>query len=130
MDGISELARLFKDRDNILYIGPQIGKVINPLPDIKIALGDKIVLTKEHLIISETLIKKRGKFKLSGNSSIGNITLKISHQNNYEIVDINIDQIDKTNIEVEFDLKIDDGVILIPTIDEQQYYLIDKVVRL
>ena len=130
MDGISELAKLFKERENKLYLGPQIGIVISPLPDIQIAFGDKVILTKEHLIISENLVKKQGKFKLKGSSNIGSTTLMRTQPNSYEIVDIDIDQIDKTNIEIEYELKAGDKVILIPTANEQQYYVIDKVVSL
>lgn len=130
MNGISELAKLFKERENKTYLGPQIGNIITPLPDIQVALGDKIILTKEHLVISEQLVKKQGKFILSGKDNIGKTTLKLSQPNSYEIVDINIDQIDKTSIEIEYELQPGDEVILIPTANEQQYYVIDKVVRL
>lgn len=86
MDGITELAKLFKERDNPSIMGIQIGKIINPFPDIKITLGDKIILDSDDLVVSETIYAK---------------TIKISDQ-----------------------------VILIPSFDEQTYYLIDKVVNL
>lgn len=67
MDGISELASLFKDRENKVYLGPQTGRVISPLPDIRIALGDKIVLSKEHLIISSHMLKDyKRTFEIAG----------------------------------------------------------------
>jgi len=51
MDPISELAKLFKERDNKPYLGPQVGSVISPFPDIKVSLGDSILLEKEDLVI-------------------------------------------------------------------------------
>lgn len=55
MDGITELAKLLKERENRDYLGPQIGTVVNPLPNIKIRMGEKILLTSSHLIIASRL---------------------------------------------------------------------------
>ncbi|WP_432406724.1 DUF2577 family protein [Wukongibacter sp. M2B1] len=145
MDGISELARLFKDRENKLYLGPQTGRVISSFPNIKIKLGDKIVLDKKHLIISEQLIKKRGRFTLKAKETVdypGKITLEklipgdgengdTIQTLDYDIADIQINRIDQTEIEIKYDgLKVGDEVIMIPTTNEQKYYVIDKVVSL
>ena len=139
MDGIGKLAKLFKERENKPYIGPQIGKVIRSFPNIRIRLGNKIILEKEHLIISQQLMKKQGTFNLSANKelkNVGKITLEtldtISGETqtlNYEIVDLEIDKIEETNIEIVYGLEMDDEVILIPTTNQQEYYVIDKVVR-
>lgn len=51
MDPISELAKMFKERDNKPYFGPQVGNVISPPPDIMVSLGDSILLDKEDLVI-------------------------------------------------------------------------------
>lgn len=56
MDGIVELAKLFKERDNVVYSGAQMGRIISPLPEIKISLGDKIILTKSHLVFASHLL--------------------------------------------------------------------------
>lgn len=58
MDGISELAKLFKERENKPTMGIQIGKVLSPLPDIKIGFGDRIILDKDNLIISDLIYNK------------------------------------------------------------------------
>lgn len=86
MDGISELAKLFKERENKPIMGIQIGKVLSPFPNVKIGLGDRIILDKENLVISELIYNKI--------------------------------------------LESNDEVILIPTSDNQTYYVIDKAVRI
>lgn len=48
MNGITELAKLLKERENNVSYSPMIGTVIE-LPDIKIRLGDKVILTSEHI---------------------------------------------------------------------------------
>lgn len=85
MDGIAELAKLFKERENKQYGGPQLGKVVTVPPDIKISLGDKIILTKKHLIIADHVVAG---------------------------------------------MLLGDIVIIIPSADGQQYYLVDKAVKL
>ncbi|WP_129599804.1 DUF2577 domain-containing protein [Anaerophilus nitritogenes] len=137
MDGISELASLFKERDNRAYLGPQIGKIISPPPNIQVSLGDKIILTKEHLIIGahvlndyERQFEIKGEEKTSGES--GSITLKSSVPTTYEVVNGNVEG--NVSMKGTFKyidtLKKGDQVMLIPTTDEQTYFLIDKGVRL
>lgn len=48
MSGITELAKLFKERDNSAGYSPIIGQIID-LPNIKIRLNDKVILTSSHL---------------------------------------------------------------------------------
>jgi hypothetical protein len=47
VSGITELAKLFKERDNSACYSPVIGQIID-LPNIKIRLGDKVILTSAH----------------------------------------------------------------------------------
>jgi len=86
MDAVTELAKLFKARENPSFMGMVTGMVLTPPPNIKIAIGKEIILEKEHLIIAAALL---------------NNTL------------VNRDE-----------------VILMPSQDQQTYYLIDKAVRL
>lgn len=44
MNGITQLAKLFKERENANGYSPMIGRIIG-LPDLKIRLGDKVILT-------------------------------------------------------------------------------------
>jgi hypothetical protein len=48
LNGITELAKLFKERENASNYTPVIGKIIE-LPDIKIRLKDKVILTSFHI---------------------------------------------------------------------------------
>lgn len=109
MEGISELAKLFKERDNKPYLGPQLGNVINPPPEIKVSLGEKIILTKEHLVLSAHILK--------------------DYVREFEIESVDI-ECSKGKIKFTDTLKIGDQVMLIPTTDEQKYYVIDKVVNI
>lgn len=95
MDGITELAKLFKERENANFMGMQVGRVININP-LKISLGDKIILDVDDLIIAETAYYK------------------------YELINGTLKQVIKLFIGAE--------VILVPSTDEQTYFLIDKVV--
>lgn len=90
MDGITELAKLLKARDNPQIPSINIGIIISPLPNIEVSLGNKIILNKDHLYISSHIY------------------------NHYKNID-------------ETYLNANDKVMLIPTSDEQMYYLVDKV---
>ena len=48
LSGITELAKLFKERDNSAGYSPIIGQIID-LPNIKIRLNDRVILTSVHL---------------------------------------------------------------------------------
>jgi len=48
VNGITELAKLFKERDNSAGYSPVIGRIIE-LPNIKIRLNDKVILTSAHI---------------------------------------------------------------------------------
>ncbi|MGI6195458.1 MAG: hypothetical protein ACOYIO_00025 [Eubacteriales bacterium] len=48
MNGITELAKLLKERENKNGYSPMIGKIIE-LPNLKIRLGDKVMLTPAHI---------------------------------------------------------------------------------
>ena len=48
MDGIGELAQLFKERENGAAYAPLIGRVVD-LPDLKIRIGERILLSARQL---------------------------------------------------------------------------------
>lgn len=48
MDGITELAKLLKERENRIGYSPVFGTIIE-LPNTKIRISDKIVLTDSYL---------------------------------------------------------------------------------
>ena len=49
MNGITELAKLLKERNNQTEYSPVFGKIIG-LPDTKIQVNEKIILTEEYLV--------------------------------------------------------------------------------
>ncbi|MCU6709396.1 DUF2577 domain-containing protein [Paenibacillus sp. J5C_2022] len=52
-----EFAKLFKERENPNLMTVCTGKVLSPLPDIQVQLGDSIILTSEDMVISASLIQ-------------------------------------------------------------------------
>lgn len=76
---------MFKERDNKDYLGPVTGTVISTLPELKVSVGDKVILDHEHLIVGQSVLTS---------------------------------------------IQSGDEVILVPTQDEQTYFLLDKAVRL
>ncbi|MBB6217501.1 hypothetical protein HNQ80_003622 [Anaerosolibacter carboniphilus] len=144
MDAISELAMLFKERENVIYMGPQTGTVISPLPNIKVSLGEKIILDKEELIISAHVLAGYQRemeitnIKSTGFSSdSGDIDFHLTGSpppKNYTITGLSIPQSSTMKSEGTLKytdtLKVGDQVILIPSSDNQKYYLIDKAVKL
>ena len=63
MNGITEFAKMLKERDNSDGYSPVIGTVIE-LPNLKIRLGDKVILTSAHIknCISLTGTDENGKY--------------------------------------------------------------------
>lgn len=143
MDGISELAKMFKERENKPYMGPQIGEVISPPPNIQVRLGGKIILTKDNLVIAAHVLNNYTRqFSIEGNISFSDSdcgTTDSVNDGGYEanshshtIETLNIDTTFNSNGTMAFTdtLKQGDKVILIPSTDEQIYFLIDKAVTL
>ena len=48
MNGITELALLLKERENGAAYSPMLGRIVS-LPNLKIAIGDKITLSAAHI---------------------------------------------------------------------------------
>lgn len=107
MNGIVELAKLFKDRENESYDGYVIGEVMADFPNVKIKIDDNIHLDASHLVFAAHL--------LSG------------YTREYEIVGTNM-----TNGTIKWTdtIKKGDRVILVPSQNGQSYIVIDKAVTL
>ena len=143
MDGVSELAKMFKDREPIRYMGPVVGTVLSPPPEIKIQIDKKIILDKNHLVISASILSDyKRKYELQGNikindSDCGNTNVvndggyqASDHSHTIESISINTQYTADGEIKATDTLKEGDKVILIPSQDEQTYFLIDWAVRL
>jgi len=130
MDGISELAKMFKERESRPYVGPRVGKVTSPPPEIKITLEDGIILDKTHLVIAAHVLQgyeREVRIPLTNSEGVTdskNVGDHGSHKHNIETVGL------EGSIQFTDTLKLGDKVILIPSTDEQTYFLIDKAVIL
>ena len=49
MNGITELAKLFKERNNEVGYSPMFGRIIE-LPQTKIRINEKVILNDNHLV--------------------------------------------------------------------------------
>ena len=57
MNGITELAKLLKERENSVGYSPMFGTVLE-LPNTKIRISDKVILTDSHLTLCINLKEK------------------------------------------------------------------------
>lgn len=112
---INKLAKMFKHRDNILYSGPLTGTVISPPPNLRVWMNDKLILEPEDIVLAASVLNGYQRqisikeARTVSSSSISEIEGKLSFQDT---------------------LKVGDEVIVLPSQDEQTYYLIDRAVRL
>lgn len=153
MEGISELAKMFKERESIKYMGPIVGTVLSPPPEIKIQIDKNIILDKGNLVVGASILKEykrkiiiegeKIKFNQSNPPTYIGTTDSVNDggmgasSHTHKIVDININipvRIEATKessyIETTDTINEGDKVILIPSQDEQIYFLIDWAVRL
>lgn len=59
MNGITELAKLLKERENSDGYTPMFGTVIE-LPNTKIRISDKVILTDSHIMLCINLKEQNG----------------------------------------------------------------------
>jgi hypothetical protein len=133
MDGLTELAKIFKDRDNQTVPSITAGTVIAPPPEVEIRLNEFTVLKKDRLIFSAHMLKEykrelelEGEIKFTdsnaGSTSDGSSVINLNVDTNYEAK--------KVKLTMKDTIKAGDEVIIMPTMDEQLYVVIDKAVRL
>lgn len=120
-----ELAKMFKERDKKSNIGPCVGKVVGIVPLQISILDGNVVLQENQLYITEELLKKEYKFELTAGDDIGDIAITSKPSN--PLISINISDKDKTKLTLHFELKVGDEVLLIPTENEQVFFIVDKV---
>lgn len=63
MNGITELAKLLKERENSDGYSPVFGMVIE-LPNTKIRISDKVILTDSHITLCINLIDRQSDLSL------------------------------------------------------------------
>lgn len=144
MDGISELAKMLKERETRPYMGPRVGEVVSPPPEIKVALEEGIILDKKHLVIAAHILNGYQREELIEGDIIitgaeGQATyVQPPPPDNPEIseswgfIGKTVEGCEKISGKITYTdtLKLGDKVILVPSTDEQTYFLVDKAVIL
>lgn len=92
-----QFAKMLKERNNLSPVGIVIGKVIKGLPRLSISIGEDIILDHEQLIVANRLY----------------------HMHKHAD--------DQYHSPISIPLSVGDRVILIPTINQQIYAVVDKV---
>lgn len=122
-DGLTELAMLFRERDAKAVPSITTGIVEALPPEPVIRLTPQITLDKTQLIFASNLIsgyERRIKFT---DNNCGTTTTNSNH--NHGIAELNVD----TLMQWTDTLEIGDEVIVMPVVDNQMYYVIDKAVK-
>lgn len=132
-DGLTEFAKLFKQRDNTPSASITTGIIITPPPEVQIRLNEVVVLDKENLLFAAHMLAD---YEREADYSDGNIIFSDSNSGTTEtgggIVSLNVDtsyEAKHVKIKMIDTIKIGDEVILMPTTDGQLYFVLDKAVR-
>lgn len=124
-DGLTELAMLFKERDAKKMPSITTGIVEALPPDPVIRLSPEIAPGKTQLIFASNLIpgyERKIKFT---DTNCGTTTSAGDPPHTHDIAVLNVD----TLMQWTDTLVIGDEVIVIPVMDSQMYYVIDKAVK-
>jgi len=97
MDSITELAKLFKERNNPSIQGICVGKVLTAPPELKITVSGFILVVAQHLL----------KTYISSSETVAD-----HGQHTHTVADV---------------LCCNDKVIVIPSRDDSIYFVMDKV---
>ncbi|MBU3145029.1 DUF2577 family protein [Clostridium sp. CF012] len=103
-----KFAKSFKERNNAKIIGNVIGTVLSITP-LKIGiLGNEVMLDNTNCFLCSNLVENYKRNAIIKNTDTNIIT----------------------NVEVTFKdiLKVGDKVLVLPNVDEQIFYIVDKVV--
>lgn len=135
---INTLAQIIKARDNPKWLGAITGEVIKAPPNLEVRLENKVVIKNHKIIISiEKIIGYQRTYSLKGNITkydFDNTTSseavpnhpahpipKLSGTGTYTA---------EGTIQWTDTLKVGDKVLMLPTNEQEYFYLIDRVVRL
>ncbi|MEH6940772.1 DUF2577 family protein [Bacillus sp. JJ722] len=136
MDGIIELAKMFKKNENQPYDGYFVGRVIADFPDIKIEIDKNIILDKSHLVFAASLLKGYTReyeiFEADvqfTDSQCGSTTVESLHSHGIESLNVDTTTLkSKGKIKWTDTIKKDDEVILVPSQNSQSFIVIDEAV--
>lgn len=116
MDGITELANLFKERDNPSMQDIGIGKVTADPPEVSVKFNG-FNLDRDMLVIPEHLLPHTRKIEPKIIVSYTTVGDHGTHTHTVEIPEITFTD----------GLKAGDSVIVIPSKDNKKYYVVGKV---
>lgn len=135
MDGLTELAIMLKERDNKIPSSMTTGIVISPPPEVQIQLNEVIILKKHHLIFAAHMLKGyirtadiEGDIKFQ-DTMAGTTTVASLHSHELATVDVDTNYEAKIKMTTTDTIGEGDEVILMPTGDDQLYFVLDKAVR-
>ena len=130
MNAYVEIAKMFKERNNKNHPGIILGKVISMDP-LKIKINEKIVLDNDYLIIPEHLKPNIKAITItSGNATnitlTGEATLQGSNETLQGSFNFTGSVAMTANINLTTTLQINNNVIIMPSEDEQKYFVLGR----
>lgn len=135
MDALTEFATMFKANENPKLVSMSTGIVISPPPKAQIRLNETVILNNNQLVFAahilddyEREIELEGELKFN-DADCGTI---VNTAGTGSVVSLNIDttfEAKKVKSTTKDTLKEGDEVILLPTADEQLYFVVGKAVR-
>lgn len=117
MDSITTLAKMLKQNENPKPVSMSTGIVISSPPNAQIRLNDTVILTNSQLVFAAHVLEDyEREIELEGD-----IRITASPFQTFEAREVKSKTKDT--------LKEGDEVILLPTADEQLYFVVGKAVR-
>jgi len=117
MDPITTLARMLKENENPKPVSMSTGIVISPPPNAQIRLNETVILYNNQLVFAAHVLDDYEREMVLE----GEIRFSDSPFQSYEAKEVKAKAKDT--------LKEGDEVILLPTADEQLYFVVGKAVR-
>lgn len=135
---INILAQIIKARDNPKWLGAITGEVVKVPPELEVKLENGVTIKNHKIMISiEKIIGYQRTYSLKGNITqydFDNTTSSEAVQNHpsHPIPKLsgNGTYSAEGTIQWTDTLKVGDKVLMLPTSENEYFYLIDKVVRL
>lgn len=135
---ISLLAQAIKKRDNPIWLGAVTGEVVKAPPELEVKLENGIIIKNHKIMISiEKIIGYQRTYSLEGNITeyaFDNTTSSeaVSTHPAHPIPKLQGKGTYKAEGTITWTdtLKVGDKVLMLPTNEEEYFYLIDRVVRL
>lgn len=135
---INTLAQIIKARDNPKWLGAITGEVIKAPPNLEVRLENKVVIKNHKIIISiEKIIGYQRTYSLKGNITKYDFDNTTSSEAVPNHPAHPISKLSGTGtytaegtIQWTDTLKVGDKVLMLPTNEQEYFYLIDRVVRL